>query len=323
MHALKQMTIAVLTGVVLWLPQQASAQAEIVTYKGMCDASAAVALDEGRFIVANDERNTLRIYKRNQPDAESLIDLSTFLGTKPTKESDLEGAAKIGNRIYWISSHGRNSKGEPQERRHRFFATDITPGAQPSVTTTGKPYADLLDDLLGADQLKPFKLADAAALAPEAAGGFNIEGLAATADGKLLIGFRNPIRNSRALLVPLDNPHELIEGRRAKFGTPIALDLQENGIRSIERVGSDYLLIGGPPGDNGTFGLHRWSGKPGEAAAQVRNVDFKDSRPEALFAVGTDRLQVLSDDGGAKIEGKDCKEHDETKQSFRSITIRP
>jgi serine/threonine protein phosphatase PrpC len=92
----------------------------------MCDASAAVALDADHFVVANDERNTLRIYKRGQPDPVNSVELSTFLGTNEKKESDLEGAARIGTRVYWISSHGRNKDGELQERRRRFFATEIT-----------------------------------------------------------------------------------------------------------------------------------------------------------------------------------------------------
>ena len=33
------------------------------TYNGPCDASAAVALDASYFIVANDENNTLAIYR--------------------------------------------------------------------------------------------------------------------------------------------------------------------------------------------------------------------------------------------------------------------
>src|SRR5215470_6348809 len=117
------------------LPQPARAQPDIFTYKGMCDASAAVALDAEHFIVAGDESNRLQIYKRGRPGPVGSVGLSDFLGAK--KESDLEGAAMVGNRIYWISSHGRNSKGKFQESRHRFFATDITAGQPPSVTPIG------------------------------------------------------------------------------------------------------------------------------------------------------------------------------------------
>ena len=45
----------------------------------------------------------------------------------------------IGNRIYWISSHGTNSEGEVQERRHRLFATEIVGTTPPTVKAVDKP----------------------------------------------------------------------------------------------------------------------------------------------------------------------------------------
>src|SRR5258708_3118286 len=70
-----------------------------------------------------------------------------FLGTDEDKESDLEGSAVVGSRIYWISSHGTNKNGKVQERRRRFFATEIVGGRVPTVTPVGKPYGLLVDDL--------------------------------------------------------------------------------------------------------------------------------------------------------------------------------
>ena len=146
----------------------------------MCDASAAVAIDADRFVVADDERNTLRIYRRDLADPlDWPIYLSAFLETDG-KELDLEGAAAIGNRIYWVSSHGRNKDGEVQEQRWRFFTTEVTPKAKPPVKAVGTPYKQLLEDLLAAPQLKDYRLEEAAKLAPEAKGGLSIEGLAVT-----------------------------------------------------------------------------------------------------------------------------------------------
>jgi hypothetical protein len=298
---------------------------EVAVYRGLCDASAAVALGPELYVVANDERNQLRIYRRGQPDAVDSVDLSNFLRTKKDKESDLEGAAAIGQRIYWISSHGRNKKGEVQDRRLRFFATDIHAGAKPMLKPAGAAYTDLLHDLVRSAELKPYKLADAARLGPEAPGGFNIEGLAATPEGHLLIGLRNPLPQAKALLLPLLNPDKVVlDGKKAKFGAPIALDLGGRGVRSIERVGASYLIVAGPPADSGDFALYRWSGKPDEAAVRLAQVDFKTLRPEALFAIpNSDTVQVLSDDGGVEIDGKACKDQDEARQSFRSITVKP
>ena len=292
----------------------------------MCDASAAVALDADHFVVANDERNTLRIYKRGQPDPVKSVELSGFLGTNEKKESDLEGAARIGTRVYWISSHGRNKDGELQERRRRFFATEITSEVGiPTVTPVGNaPYKELLADLAAAQQLAVYDLAKASEKAPEAAGGLNIEGLAAMPDGKLLIGFRNPIPGNKALIVPLENPDDVVGGKKARFGNPIQIDLGGRGIRSFEYVGNGYFIVGGPVADSGTFKLYRWPGPPSDKANEVQGIDFDKLRPEAILAIPqTNKLQVLSDDGGEPVGDKDCKDVAESKQSFRSVTITP
>jgi hypothetical protein len=57
----------------------------------------------------------------------------------------------------------------------------------------------------------------------------------------------------------------------------------------------------------------------------LRVIDFQGLHPEALFAIPqTNMVQVLSDDGGVKTGGYDCKDQpDESEQSFRSITITP
>ncbi|MFO1312831.1 MAG: DUF3616 domain-containing protein [Burkholderiales bacterium] len=171
---------------------QAEPTGTVQTYRGACDASAAVALDEQHFIVGNDENDILSIYRRSTSTAIDRLDLRQFLGTRPKEEADIEGAAMIDSRIYWITSHGRNSRGELQPSRHRLFATRVVPGSPSRVEPVGVPYANLLRDLSSAPELAPWKLASAAELPAEASGGLNIEGLAATTDGRLLVGFRNP-----------------------------------------------------------------------------------------------------------------------------------
>lgn len=298
------------------------AAAETLTYKGICDASAAVAIDANRFVVADDEKNTLRVYRRDQAEPlDQSIDLSKFLDTKPKKESDLEGAAVIGNRIYWISSHGNNKDGEVQKRRWRFFATEIAADKSPPVAAIGMPYMRLRDDLLSAPQLKDYKLKKAAEIAPEQEGGLNIEGLAATPAGGLLIGFRNPLHDGNALIVPLDNPAKVVEGERAILGDPIELDLGGRGIRSIERLGSTYLIVAGPPGDDGSFALFRWSGEKETKPQPLPNTLPQDLRPEAIFEISALKVQLLSDDGGVTTDGVECKDRDEDEKEFRSIVL--
>ena len=300
-------------------PQQASAQT-VETYKEMCDASAGVALGSDHFVVANDELNALKIYMRGQPAPTSSIDLSSFLGTKPEKESDLEGAAMIGNRIYWISSHGTNSKGEVQERRHRLFATEIAGTTPPTVKAVDKSYTTLVKDLNA--NFPKLNLEAAAKIAPKLPGGLNIEGLAAD-NGTLLIGFRNPLFGDDALVVPLENPEDVVTGKAARFGTPFKLGLEKRGIRSIERIGSGFLIIAGPIDGTGTFSLYSWTGQKDQKPVKL-NTDLLGLNAEAIFSIpGKDTVQILSDDGTVQVDGMDCKDQSIAKQSFRSITVKP
>jgi hypothetical protein len=238
------------------------AQADTL-YRGMCDASAAVALDADHFVVADDEDNSLRIFQRGQPHAVATLPLAHRLGTK--SESDLEGAARIGNRIYWISSHGRNSSAKARTDRYRFFVTEVDAAASPpTLRPLHTAQVSLLQQLLKAETLKSWRLADAALLAPEANGGLNIEGLADSADGKLLIGFRNPVRDGKALVVALRNPQQVASGAPTTFGPAISLDLGGRGVRAIERL-DGYLVVAGPTANEGDFWLYRWSGQAGDA----------------------------------------------------------
>ena len=84
-------------------------------YFGACDGSAALALDDTHFINADDEGNVLRIFEFGEAKVLAASDETDFLkNRKPSgkaKEADLEGAARIGDRIYWIASNGRDGEG--------------------------------------------------------------------------------------------------------------------------------------------------------------------------------------------------------------------
>jgi Protein of unknown function (DUF3616) len=314
--------VALMTGLTAGAVARAG---EAISYRGACDASAAVALDGTHFIVGNDENSVLAVYRLDQAASVATVTLSSFLGLGRRDEADIEGAAAIGTRIYWISSHARDSKGRAQPGRHRLFATDIVPGSPPTVAPAGTPYRRLLEDLLAAPQLAAYPIADASRRAAEAEGGLNIEGLAATPDGRLLIGLRNPVPRGRALLIALDNPDEVIaRGRPARLGGVIELELGGRGIRSIERVGEAYFIAAGTTGDAGSFAIYRWSGRAQDAPAPLPGIALGDLRPEALFALpGSGKLMVLSDDGGVRRGALTCKQLPPQQQAFRGMAFRP
>ena len=124
-----------------------------------------------------------------------------------------------------------------------------------------------------------------------------------------IIGFRNPIPQGKALLVPLLNANEVILGRPAKFGEPIQLDLGGYGIRSIGRDKDKYLIIAGSHDSDGESRAYTWDGGS-RAPVHMAGVRFPGLNPEGLAystADGRTEFFILSDDGTLKINGEDCK----------------
>jgi hypothetical protein len=193
-----------------------------------------------------------------------------------------------------------------------------------TLSPVGTPYKDLRRELTESPLLKDLKLGEAATKAPEQQGGLNIEGLSATPMGTLLIAFRNPIPGGKALIVPLENPAEVVQGKTAKLGAPVLLPLGGLGIRSMEYCESlgSYLIVAGPYRDEGSFQLYQWSGVASEASKLLQDTDFQDLHPEALVVCsGEKTLQILSDDGDRQIDEEKCKRAPPQKRRFRSIRV--
>lgn len=297
------------------------------SYAGMCDASAGVALDNGCFVVASDEDSLLRVYGRAQPGLPlRCLDLAPLLELEQkAPETDIEGAARLGDLVYWITSHGRNAEGRERANRGRFFATRFRgSGAEQTLELVGKPCKTLLQQIITEPKLAKYDLAEASSQAPKTKNGFNIEGLCDDGRGGLLIGFRNPIPKKQALVVPLLNPGEVVQGSRPRFGDAIELDLAKLGVRDLARFEGRTLILAGPRGGGGRFALYEWGG-PGTAPVKLGASLEEGLTPEAAIFyadTGWRRIQLLSDDGTRDVDGCACKDLTEpSRKSFRSIWV--
>lgn len=302
--------------------------AGVRVYSGMCDASAAVALDADLFAVASDEDSLLRIYSRSRPGGPvSTVDLAGPLAVKRrTTETDLEGAAQVGDYVYWVTSHGRNASGKPAPNRHRFIAVQSVVAAGTVVwRPVGRPFVRLVEALDADSRHAAFGLRAAAELAPKAPGALNIEGLCDDGSGGVWIGFRNPLPAGRALLVGLRNPREVVAGAPPRFADPALLELGGLGIRDLARVGNRILILAGPIGAGGEFRFLEWRG-PGTPAQPLPTPPaWINLNPEALVVfAGPARaeLLVLSDDGSVRVGGVEAKKlKDPGQQRFRAVPL--
>ncbi len=318
----------------------------VAVFSGLCNASAAVALGPDEFVVVDDEDEVLdsenndkiiplpfRVYRLSRPG------LPLFRGNLPGKaldptlgtkgELDLEGSARVGDLIYWIGSHSAGKKGKEAPNRRRLFAVQLKWQANRlEVVPFGKPYKTLLPDLFKDPRYDQFHLEEASKQDSKKVpneedpnekdknlSGLSIEGLAANSDGELLIGFRNPLQDGKALVATLKNPQEVMAGKPARFSAPVQLALNGMGIRSMELIQGQIYIVAGPPGDPelnaaGTAPLkphvlYRWSGRGGDQPVAMSNADLGGSFPEALFAMNS-RIYHLSDDGKVLMNGQEC-----------------
>jgi hypothetical protein len=315
---------------VMGAPPPVVRREEVVTFTGMCDASGAVPLSNRRFVVADDEDNVLRVYDVEQggaPVARADVSPGLKLPVKAKKksgkvpiapEADIEAATRLGDRAYFITSHARNSSGKLKPERLRFFATSASENGE--IQVIGEPYDGILNDILKDPRLAQFELAKAAELAPKAEGGLNLEGMTERKEGGVWLGFRNPIPKGRALLLPLLNPEELIEGKPARLGDPLTLDLGGLGVRSLSSYRGRYLIVAGHFDQGAASRLFVWDGAH---AVEALNLDLQGFNPEGFFTPeGLDRIMLLSDDGSVAIEGTDCKRlKDPEAKRFRGLWV--
>jgi hypothetical protein len=295
---------------------------KISMHNGCSDPSTATAVNNRYFVAGDDEHNILRVYSVDGlPDPVFSLDVTGFLKADAEHpEADIEASARIGQRIYWITSHGRNKDGKIRSSRYRFFATDIQitdPNQPPQIVPVGKACSTLVTDMLANPQLSKLKLQEVtrleepltkkqqAQLAPKEKG-LNIEGLAVGPDGKSLwIALRNPLYSDasgkpRAIVIPLVNPAQVVEkGEKAIFDEPILLDLDGRAIRSIDYQDNprQYWIAAGSVGTQADFAVFLY--RPESQNIAICKVDFPaDFTPEGVFCLpGRQMIYFISDDG--------------------------
>ncbi|MGW2813095.1 hypothetical protein [Streptomyces sp. NPDC001415] len=292
-------------------------------FTGSSDASAAVDVGGGYVIVADDESNTLRMYDRSASGAPvKTWDFSSQLGV--SKEIDIEGAARVGDTIYWTGSLGNNKDGVYKADRNTVFTTTVSGSGAGTQLALGGSYKKLRDDLVAWDHAGGdrygFTAATAAGQAPKQIDGFNVEGLefAPGSTSTAYIGFRAPLvppkTGGKALIVPVTNFDKVLaSGAKAVMGTPIELDLGGLSIRDIRKNAADqYLIVAGSwaADDNSDpYAVYSWDGVAGHAP--VRRADLPTTDPGGWEAVvdvpdldqAGARAQFITDDGSADLYG--------------------
>ena len=310
-------------------------------YEGSGCVSAAVAVGEDTFIASSASDNVLRIYRtKGTSEPIASLDVSKFLGLE-AEPADIQGAARVADRVYWITSHSRDEGGRIRPGRYRFFATTIRETDTGfDIELVGKPCTTLLNRLPSRNTVSTLRLDKAMRLGEElpekqrkrlapTKEGLRIEALCSDPHTHILfIGFRNPcpvrVTTGRphALVVPLNNPADVVEkGKEPIFGEAMLWDFDGLGIAGLEYSPSHkmYFVLARPHDANSPTALYRWSGMKASSPTSICTLcpTSVGANAKTLMAFeDSDKLLLLAGVG-------DDADTRPPKKRFQSIQIRP
>lgn len=278
------------------------------TLTDVYEPSAVQQLPDGRVLVVEDEEHRAMNLLTVEPDG-SLVEnqVASLQMTRGfgRKLNDLEGlSADDKGFIYAITSHSADSNGHRDPTREQLLRFRVN-GNMPSEITE---VTSLRDDLANSSSLQAAfqKMLNTTIDFKD----LDIEGLAFDNDsGNLMLGLRAPLAGNRSIIIPIVNTDAMFSQKvPPQFGTPIFLDLDGGGIRSLyfDAVLSQFVIaneITSADGDKKAQ-IWTWSGdiddKPVKIHApeldELKNIEAVDS----ITANGTIKMIFMADEGDAK-----------------------
>ncbi|MCM8611006.1 DUF3616 domain-containing protein [Accumulibacter sp.] len=279
---------------------------------GCYEPSGIYQLDDGRFIVVEDEEECpLSLLQLDDRGPLACTPLRLPAAVRDDGEhwrfDDLEAVTgDHAGRVYAVTSHSRNKAGDARPAREKLLRFRVAAGEM----IEARVVVDLKHALTAAHPL----LAAAAGIRQvKKDGGLNIEGLAMRADRRvLMLGFRSPLLDGRAIIACLENPDAMFDaGRPPQIANQMfSLDLHGQGIRAVAHVPllDGYLVVAGPVGREPTpFSLWFWRGGQQDLPQRVsvRGLrGFGHAEGVASALIGGRQWIVLVSDDGSRTDGR-------------------
>jgi hypothetical protein len=278
--------------------------AQTLSLEGIYEPSAVVQLSDGRFVVVEDEsRQPFSVFTIDANGAVKSSALTpTLFGRFDAAWTleDLEGLTlDPAGFLYAITSHSRDDDGVEKGSREKLIRFRINDGHAVEPRVTGRLKQSLTDRF-------PTLASAAAVHDVKDGGGLNIEALAFDPrTGHLLIGFRGPLVEGRALVARLLNAGAVFDLDAPPNFAPMLdeLDMDGRGIRDMSYVPllQAFLVIGGPLSkEDSGFGLWLWSGDESPTRPVNLRATVDVSRAEGVAPAkvgGADKIILVFDDG--------------------------
>ncbi len=272
---------------------------------GLYEPSAIQQLPDGRFLIVEDEVGhplSLADIAADGTVSSRALTRHWFEGKDAFwKLDDLEGLTlDTAGHVYAITSHSRDGDGDEKKARDKLVRFRI----EGNHVSKPKVAKGLKAALVAAHP----ELAAAAAIGDvKGGGGLNVEALEIAPDlSRLLVGFRSPLVNGRAIIASLVNPATVFKKGASPRISPVldTFDLGGSGLRGMSYVPSlaGYVLISGPVArEQVQFQIWFWSGRHGEEARRISVpglAGFEHAEGVSSAVIdGRQQLIIVSDDG--------------------------
>jgi len=194
------------------------------------EPSGATTMPDGKVLIVEDEsgENALKMIEVEEDG--DVVEIGNLYLPKKIKKrfkkdiEDIEALTSDENFVYAITSHSLSRAGKAQKQREKLIMFKYEDGSIVDFHTYGDLKKDLVNGYESTFQSGIFTLND-----------INIEGLSYDPISKqLLIGFRSPLIDGKAIIMSIQNPKEMFaDGTKPKFGQPITIDLYGLGIRDM------------------------------------------------------------------------------------------
>ncbi len=265
------------------------------------EPSGATTMPDGKVLIVEDESSAHTLKLLEIEDKNKIVEIGNLYMTKKIKKKlkkeveDLEAITSDNNIVYAITSFSLTKSHKFKKAREQIIMFDYNDGAIENLYF----YGNLREELQ-----KSFPKIFKNTLFSRNA--MNIEGLSFNATTKsLLIAFRAPIINGKALLISIENPQEMfLKKEKPKFSQLFELDMNGLGIRDItfDTQKKGYWIIAGTSGERSSnFQLWFWDRKNSKIIHVKNHPDI--GYGEGITVINRDSTDVallIVEDNGKK-----------------------